>query len=106
MNNLFDDHPDIALGLGDDLHDRYPNNNDPFSEMIGNNHFLSNLQGGYFDCTTNSSLIPPLATNNYPMNQISSFFSYKCRNSFDFLEMESQNLLEMTGDNYKQLVNN
>lgn len=30
---------------------------------------------------------------------------YQCRNSFDFLEMESTNLLEMTGNSYKRLVN-
>jgi hypothetical protein len=27
------------------------------------------------------------------------------RNSFDFLEMESNHLLEMTGDNFSSLVN-
>lgn len=38
------------------------------------------------------------------MNQINQFFGGSYRNSFDFLEMDSSNLLEMTGGNYERLM--
>lgn len=45
------------------------------------------------------------ATNT--MNNVfpSIFMQQNYRTSFDFLEMDSGNLLEMTGDNYNTLVN-
>lgn len=40
-----------------------------------------------------------------PITQINQLIRNTYRNSFDFMEMESQSLWEMTGDSYKKFVN-
>jgi hypothetical protein len=42
---------------------------------------------------------------NFGAGQLNSFMKCNYRNSFDFLELESQHLLEMTGDNFNTMVN-
>lgn len=44
-----------------------------------------------------------LAANPVGANSMQNGNTY--RNSFDFLEMDSTNLLDMTGDNYQRLIN-
>lgn len=39
-------------------------------------------------------------------SNINNNVKYSYRNSFDFLELESSHLLEMTGDRYNTLVSN
>ena len=53
-------------------------------------------------------LTPLIAPALNSLNAFNSNSAMKCayRNSFDFLELESQNLLEMTGDRYNTMINN
>lgn len=77
---------------------------------IGNmsNPFASGGNNGNEDFIDNVHLERSFSVPAFvnPMQQLNNFIKYQYRNSFDFLELESQNLLELTGDKYNTMISN
>lgn len=94
-----------ALDGVDPLIANPPNQNDLLTDVIGGGEML-----GIPSLEKNFAISSPFASlaanaESIPMSSLNFLIGSAYRNSFDFIEMDSQNLWEMTGDSYKKLVN-
>lgn len=100
--NLFDidNHPGFNLGMGAGfLLNGGGHNQENFNDVIGHDSF--NFGDKPFHSAVN---LFANAIGANPSSHINPYGGYQGRNSFDFMELESNNLLEMTTNSYQSLV--